>query len=232
MERPFDIQLGKLHTRLIKMCSLVDEQVTKALKAVLSLDKSEIEFVKELDKKVDKHDVKIERACQRLFALNQPVATDLRRIMSALKINSNLERIGDLAVNISRNANDLDALPAFFEELNYDEISKIARYMVQKAFDSFIQNDLELGKNVILSEKNLDLLIRQNQMKIKERMKKDPENVEAGILLYTTLDEIERICDHAVNIAEEVYFVFLAESLKHKSPDEIYPHDDEDDEIE
>ena len=103
METHFEIQLGKLRTRLFKMCSLVDEQIQFALRAIEEEDLTLAESVIERDKKVDKYDVKIERICQKLFALNQPVAMDLRLIMSAMTINTNLERIGDIAVNIAEN---------------------------------------------------------------------------------------------------------------------------------
>ncbi len=104
MERQFEIQIEKLKTRLIKMCSLVDEQVELALKAVDEENTELADLVIERDAKVDKYDVKIEKICQKIFALSQPVAADLRLIMSALTIDTNLERIGDLAVNIAENA--------------------------------------------------------------------------------------------------------------------------------
>ena len=101
MERLFDIQIEKLKTRLIKMCSLVDEQVEFAIRSIEEENIELAQLVVDRDKKVDKFDVKIEKICQKIFALNQPVAMDLRLIMSSLTINNNLERIGDIAVNIA-----------------------------------------------------------------------------------------------------------------------------------
>jgi len=103
MERQFEQQLEKLKTRILKMCSLVDEQVDLAIRAIDEENPALAEIVLEKEKKVDKYDIKIDKICQKIFALNQPVAMDLRLIMSALTINTNLERMGDIAVNIVEN---------------------------------------------------------------------------------------------------------------------------------
>src|SRR3990172_6913499 len=113
MERQFEQQLEKLKTRILKMCSLVDEQVDLAIRAIDEENPALAEIVLEKEKKVDKYDIKIDKICQKIFALNQPVAMDLRMIMSALTINTNLERVGDLAVNISENFISIKKKPAF-----------------------------------------------------------------------------------------------------------------------
>lgn len=216
MERPFDIQIEKLKTKIIKMCSIVDEQVGLAINSLLNNENSLADSVIEMEEKVDKFDVKIERICQKLFALNQPVAMDLRLIMSALKINSNLERMGDLAVNIARNAKDLKNLPDFMQRLHFEEIGRIAREMIKKSFDSFINNDAELAKSVIAIDNQLDEIVKINSKTLIEIMKEKSENVENAVIIYSALQEIERLGDHAVNISEEVYFIIKAQSLKHR----------------
>ena len=221
MERPFDIQIEKLKTKIIKMCSIVDEQIGHSIDSISKTDKTLADSVIEMEEKVDKFDVKIERICQKLFALNQPVAMDLRLIMSGLKINSNLERMGDLAVNIAKGAKDLDTYPEFMNRLHFNEISQIAREMIKKSFDSFINKDTELAKIVIASDTKLDELVREDSKILTEIMKESPLNVENALIIYSVLQEIERLGDHAANISEEVYFILKAQSLKHKDDQDL-----------
>ncbi len=216
IERPFDIQLEKLKTKLIKMCSLVDEQVEYAIKAVEEENRELAEYVIDRDNKVNKFDVKIEKICQKLFALNQPVAMDLRLIMSALKINSNLERIGDLAVNISWNAVDLGKKPDFHERLNFSTTALLTREMIRKSIDAFINNDSELAKSVLVDEERLDDIVKENSELVTEIMQESTENVRSGLIIYNLFQELERLGDHATNICEEVYFIVKAQLIKHR----------------
>lgn len=216
METHFDIQLGKLRTRLFKMCSLVDEQVQFALRAIDEEDLALAASVIERDKKVDKYDVKIERICQKLFALNQPVALDLRLIMSAMTINTNLERIGDIAVNISENLIRTQKKPSFLGRTKINEMSILGKEMLRNAIDSFIQNDPKLAEKVIRTDDELDALNKENHKVLIDIMKEDKENIEAAVAFLVISRGIERIGDHATNIAEDVYFIVEAELIKHK----------------
>ncbi len=220
MERQFDQQLEKLRVQLIKMCSLIDEQVDLSIK---SIEESNIElavFVEVRDSKVDKYDNKIEKICHRIIALNQPVAMDLRLLISALKINSNLERIGDLAVNIARNSKEIITKPNFFNSLRFTEIASTAREMLRGAFDSFINRDPELARMVLLTDDKLDKLVRESSKILIEAMKESPSNVDCAVLFYSIFQELERIGDHATNICEEVFFIIEARSLKHRNLNE------------
>ena len=216
MERPFDIQLEKLKTKLIKMCSLVDEQVELVIKAVLEHDHALAGQIAEKDDTIDKYDVKIEKICQKLFALNQPVAMDLRLVMSALKINSNLERVGDLTVIISHNIKELNEKPAFFDNLNFEETARKSQEMIKKAIDSFIYNDPNLARAVMGMDDKLDYAVKNASSQILSIMKESPDNVEAGMIYHRIFQEIEGIGDHAANICEEVYFIVKARTLKHE----------------
>ena len=232
MERHFDHQLDKLKTRLIKMSSLVDEQVEFAIR---SIDEGNTELAKlviERDRKVDKYDIKVDKICMKLFALNQPVAMDLRLIMSALTINNNLERIGDLAVDIAREAEILKEKPVFITELQYKETTDVTREMVRLSIDSFIDNDANLAKKVLESDKTLDNLVGINNAKLIEVMKRAPGNIDAAISLYRTLLALERLGDHSTNIAENVYFIVEAQMIKHRYEDLITKADSENDEEE
>lgn len=216
MERHFEQQIDKLKTRLIKMCSLVDEQVEFAIRSVLEGNTELAGLVIERDNKVDKYDIKIDKICMKLFALNQPVAMDLRLIMSALTINNNLERMGDLAVNIAAGAEKFREKPAFFDEAGFAETSLAAMEMVRESIDSFVDNNPALAKKVLAADDRLDELTRNNQKKLIEIMKRDSSYIDTAVQLYTMYDAFERLGDHSTNIAENVYFIVEAEMIKHR----------------
>jgi len=216
MDRQFDQQLEKLKTRVIKMCSLVDEQVEFAFRSILEENAELANLVIERDKKVDKYDVKIDKICQKIFALNQPVAMDLRLIMSALTINSNLERIGDIAVNLSEEYLKMTKKPDFFNKTLFNEMSLTVKEMIKNAFDSFIESDPKLAQKVIITDDKLDELNRENHRILIGIMEEKPENVRPGVSLISISREMERLGDHATNIAEDVFFIVEAQMIKHK----------------
>ncbi len=216
MERPIDIQIEKLRVKLIKMCSIVEEQLKLALSSFDPEQKHLADLVIINDLSVDKYDNKIEKVCQKIFALNNPVAIDLRHIMSALKINANLERVSDLAVNIARISKDLVELPNYFERLNISDISKLTEQMLDFAIDAYIQNDASKSAEIIGIDDKLDKLVKKNSVVLIEIMKESSLNVESGMLTYSLIQELERIGDHATNIAEEVYFIVNGENIKHR----------------
>jgi phosphate transport system protein len=232
MERQFDQQLAKLKTRLIKMCSLVDEQVEYALQAISTENKELANLVIERDKKVDKYDVKIDKICQKIFALNQPVAMDLRLIMSALTINSNLERIGDIAVNLSEEILLMENKPAFIDRTLFADMSETVKDMIRNAIDSFIENDPKLAQKVITTD---DLLDEQNKTNIRtliDIMEENSGNIRPGISMINISREMERIGDHATNIAEDVYFIVEAQLIKHKYEKFLFRETEEDEDEE
>jgi phosphate transport system protein len=229
MERLFDIQIEKLKTRLIKMCSLVDEQLEFAIRAFEEENLELAQLVVDRDKKVDKFDVKIEKICQKIFALNQPVAMDLRLIMSSLTIDNNLERIGDIAVNIAESFLILKKKPAFIDKTKFVEMSKVAKEMVKDSIDAFIENNAKLAQKVIKTDDVLDELNRENHRILIEIMKEKVANIEPAVHLLVTSRQMERMGDHATNIAEDVYFIVEAQLIKHKY-EKYLMSDDEDDE--
>ena len=230
MERQFEIQIEKLKTRLIKMCSLVDEQVEMALKAIDEENTEMADFVIERDAKVDKYDVKIEKICQKIFALSQPVAMDLRLIMSALTIDTNLERIGDLAVNLAESVREFGKKPDFFNKTHIQEMAATSREMIKNAIDAFIEGDAKLAQKVIETDDKVDELNALNHSILKEVMKQKPENVEPGVALLVISRHLERLGDHATNIAEDVYFIVEAQMIKHKYEKFLFSEEDEGDE--
>ncbi len=216
MQRHFDSQIEKLKTRIIKMCSLVDEQVEFAIQTVNDNNLELAEVVINRDKKVDKYDVKIDKICQKIFALNQPVAMDLRLIMSALTINTNLERVGDIAVNIVQHFKFMEKKPPFFERTKFNEMAKVSREMIKNSIDAFIDNNPKLAQKVILTDTILDNFHKENHKILVAIMKEDVNNIDCAVNMLAISRNLERLGDHATNIAEDVYFIVEAELVKHK----------------
>ncbi len=229
MERHFEQQIEKLRTRLIKMCSLVDEQVEFAIRAVAEENEELAKLVQERDKKVDKYDLKIDKICQRIFALNQPVAMDLRLIMSSLTINSNLERIGDIAVNIAEGAVFLGKKPDFFEKTHFTQMAGLVKEMIKNAIDAFIEGNAKLAEKVVQTDDQVDALNRENHRILIEVMKENPANIEKAVHLLVISRQLERLGDHATNIAEDVYFIVEAQMIKHNYEKFLFSDADDDD---
>jgi len=230
MQRLLDEHLEKLKTRIIKMCSLVDDQVQLSIKAVEEDNLEIAQSVIEMDKKVDKFDVKIDKICQRIFALSQPVAMDLRFIMSSLTINNNLERIGDIAVNIAENIILIKKKPGFFSETKLTEMFKIVKQMLKNTIDSFITENADLAKDVILSDEIIDKMNIENHAVLKKIMKQNPDNIESALALIVISRALERLADHCTNIAEDVFFIVESKLIKHKYEKYLFADDKEEDE--
>ncbi|HVO74931.1 MAG TPA: phosphate signaling complex protein PhoU [Ignavibacteriaceae bacterium] len=232
MERQFELQLEKLRKRILKMSSLVDEQVDYALKAIEENNLDFATLVISREDKVDKYDLKIEKICQRIIALSQPVAMDLRLIISAITIDTNLERIGDIAVNISENFLLMKEKPAFIDRSRFSEMIKIVKEMLKNAIDSFINGDAKLAQKVIETDKILDAYNKENHQILINIMKENPNNIEPAVALLVICRQLERVGDHATNIAEDVFFIVEAQMIKHKYEKFLFNETDDEEEIE
>lgn len=228
MERLIDEYIEKLKTRVIKMCSLVDDQVQSAIKAVEDENLELAQQVIDRDNKVDKYDNKIDKICQKIFALTQPVAMDLRLIMSSLTINNNLERIGDIAVNIAEYIKMIEKKPAFFKQTKLKEMFILTRQMLKDSIDAYIAGDEKLAKSVIEADDKLDKLNFDNHKILIDVMKQNPDNIEPGIALLVMSRQLERLGDHCTNIAEDVFFIVEAHMVKHKYEKFLFADDKDD----
>lgn len=228
MERLLDEHIEKLKTRVIKMCSLVEEQVQSAIKAVEEEDLELAKVVFERDNKVDKYDNKIDKICQKIFALTQPVAMDLRIIMSSLTINNNLERIGDIAANIAEYIMMMKKKPEFYHQTKLEEMFKVSKQMLKDAIDSYIGGNETLAKTVIESDNHLDKLNAENHKIFIEIMKQNPDYIEPAVALLVMSRQLERLGDHCTNIAEDVFFIVEAHLVKHKYEKYLFAEDKED----
>jgi phosphate transport system protein len=215
MQRHFEIELDQLRTNIIKMGSLVDEQIDLAVAALLESNVERAKLVMERDRKVDEFDNLIDAQCERIFALSQPVAIDLRSIMAALKINHELERIGDIAVNIAERAISLRGHTSLLRKSRVIEMSSIAREMVKHAIDSFVNNDPELAREILPKDDAVDDLNRSIFQFLVEEMKANPESIEPAAHIIVLARHLERLADHATNISEDVVFLVDAKIIKH-----------------
>ncbi len=229
MERKFEQQIEKLKKRILKMSSLVDEQVEFAFKAIDEENEELAQLVIDRDEKVDRYEVKIDKLCQKLIALNQPVAMDLRYIMSAITINTNLERIGDIATNIAENFLLMKRKPAFIKRIIFDDMVRLVKGMIKNALDSFINNDPKLAQSVIKTDDILDGYNMENYKNLKQIMKENPDNIDSAVAMLIISRQIERLGDHATNIAEDVFFIVEAQLIKHKYGKYLFSDDEIDD---
>ena len=220
MARHFEMELDQLRTMLIRMGSLVEEQIECGVKAVTEADESLAKLVIERDKKVDEYDNAIDQQCMRIFALAQPVAIDLRLLMAALKINNELERIGDIAVNLAERVPPLISFKEMVQSTRLREMAHAAREMVKGAIDSFVNNDPGLADKVLKSDDLIDSIDQQMFQLMVSKMKESPKFIEPAVHLVILSRHLERLADHATNIAEDVIFLVNARIIKHHADEE------------
>ncbi|HEY4611947.1 MAG TPA: phosphate signaling complex protein PhoU [Bacteroidota bacterium] len=219
MARHFELELDHLRTMLIRMGSLVEEQIDLGVKSILECNASLAQIVMDRDKKVDEFDNEIDKQCMRIFALTQPVAMDLRLLMAALKINNELERIGDIAVNLAERVKPLLENADFVKNTSISLMAMGARGMVKDAIDSFVNNDPRLAKQVLESDDHIDNLDREIFDMMVGKMKESPKLIESAAHVLIISRHIERLADHATNIAEDVIFLVNAKIIKHHADD-------------
>jgi phosphate transport system protein len=220
MERHFERELQELKSDLVAMGSLVDEQLDRAYHALFSGDVEEAALVIARDRKVDAFDNRIDGECQRILALTQPVAIDLRLLMAALQINMQLERIGDIAVNIAKRTEPLVSFRDFLRHTRLPEMAQIARIMVGDSLNAFISGDPTLAERVLASDGVVDGLERGIFTDLVKRMRVQRDLVEPGAHMLMLSRHLERLADHATNIAEDVIFLVEAKMVKHNARDQ------------
>ena len=216
MERIFDEELKQLRQYILTMASLVEEAILKSVEALKQRDKTLAEAVISSDKKIDELENKIDEFCLDLIALRQPVAQDLRFITMAMQSDADLERIADLAVDIAQRAEELIAQPPLKQLIDIPKLAEIAQKMVKEAIDAFINKDVELAKKVVFTDREADALrdLIQKEL-IYDYMVKDGSTAPRAVPLILVTRHLERICDHATNIAEDVIYMTDAKMVRH-----------------
>lgn len=221
MERHLDEELKELHKDILKMGVLAQEAIYKSIEALKNRDKAQAEEVINTDNKVDELELAIDEKCIDLIARYQPVAGDLRFITTGMKINAELERIADLAVDISQRVLELVNKPLLKPLIDIPKLSMIAQNMVRDAIDAFINKDVGLAKKVVLSDSEADKLRNQVQDElINDYMARDAKTADRAVPLLLIARHLERICDHTTNIAEDIIYMVEAKVVKHH-PEEL-----------
>ena len=216
MERHFDEELNVMNTDLLKMAALAEEAIFKSIEALKNQDKKMAQDVIDNDRRIDELELIIEERAIGLLALHQPMARDLRFITTGMKINAELERIADLAVNIAQRVFELADQPLLKPLIDIPKLATVARKMVRDVIDAFVKRDQNLAKKVILSDPEADRLRNLvYEELINDYMVKDGRTAPRAVPLLLIARHLERICDHATYIAEDVIYMAQAKVVKH-----------------
>lgn len=216
MQRYFDEELKDLNTDILKIGALAQEAIFKSVEVLKNRDQDQAREVVNADEKIDELELVIDEKCIDLIARHQPLASDLRFITTGMKINAELERIADLAVDIAQRALELADKPLLKPLVDIPKLSSIAQKMVKNAIDAFVSRDEALAKSVIFSDIEADKL--RNCVcdeLINNYMVKDGSCAPRAVPLLLVTRHLERICDHATNIAEDVIYMVGAKVVKH-----------------
>ena len=217
-QRHFDEELADLKSKLLRMAGLAEDQIDKALTALVTRDSALAREVIERDHQVNTLDVEIDEECIRLLALHQPAARDLRLVTTAMKISTELERISDLAENISERAIELNEEPQLKPYIDIPMMGKMARAMVKESIDGFVKDDSTIARKVLTNDDFVDDLMEQIFRELLSFMIEDTRTITRAIRLSFIAKYLERIADHATNIAELVVYLVEGKIIRHTVP--------------
>ena len=216
--RHFQEELEVLQGRLLEMGGLAEERVRTAVQGLVARDAASIEKVLKGDEPVNRFHIELDNRCFRLLALHQPMAVDLRTIVAAVKINTDLERVGDLAVNIAEASIRYITHPPVKKLIDIPRMGVLAQTMLRDALDSYVKRDTGLAEKVLNEDDELDGLKTQVFRELLTYMIQDPSTVEPALDLILISRHLERIGDHATNVAEDVIFMVSALDVRHHPP--------------
>jgi phosphate transport system protein len=214
-DRAYEADLAHLRTVILEMGGLVEDQITQAVRALTERDDVLARHTIDRDHAVNRIDVEIDDLCIKLLALHQPAARDLRLITTALKITTDLERIGDLASHIAERAHELADESPVKAYVDLPRMGEIAREMVHKSLDAFVAENDALALEVCTSDDTIDKLHEQLFRELLSFMVEDPTTITRAMRLLFVSKNLERIADHATNIAEMVIFLVRGQSIRH-----------------
>ncbi len=215
-ERRFDEELDSMNKELLKMAAMVESSIHKSTEALKRQDSGLAQSVIDEDREIDEEELKIEEMAIDLLALHQPMAGDLRFITTGMKINAELERIADLAVNIAQMVKELAGRPLLKPLIDIPKLTKVTQRMVKDAIDAFVNRDQDTAKQVILSDPQADELRNLvYEELVNDYIIKDGTTAPRAIPLLLIARHLERIADHATNIAEDVIYMVQAKVVKH-----------------
>jgi phosphate transport system protein len=215
MQRHFHEELEALKQTLLAMGGICEDQIRRVMRALLERDDVLAQEVVERDSQVNAYDVEIDETCVNLLALHQPTAGDLRFITTAMKIVTDLERIGDQAVNIARRVIELNREPQLKPYIDLPRMAELAQAMVKESLDAFVARDTELARRVCAADAEVDALKEQLFRELLTFMMQDARTIARAIRLILVSRFLERVADHATNIAEMVVYMVEGKMVRH-----------------
>lgn len=216
MSKHFEIEVEKLKKKTLYLSAIVEESVQKAIKAFKNNDLKLAKEIITTDDEIDRLEVDLEEECLKVLALYQPVASDLRYIASVIKITNELERIGDLASNICKRIIDIRGVDVGIIMPDYQSMAEKSSLMLKRSLDSLMRMDGAIAYKVCASDDVVDELKKIITSKIKAEIMKNPENLDNWLNVMTVSRYLERIADHATNIAENVIYMLEGEIVRHR----------------
>ena len=214
--RHFQDDLDTLKQRLLAMGGLAEEHVREAVRGITDRDPAALDAVLASDEPINDLHIEIDDRCFKLLALHQPMAADLRVIVAAVKINTDLERVGDLAVNIAEAGKRYLQHPPVKPLIDIPRMGDIAQSMLRESLDAFVRSDIALAEAVLAEDDLVDALKSQIFRELLTYMLQDPETIEPALDLILISRHLERIGDHATNVAEDVIFILSARDVRHQ----------------
>lgn len=215
MERHFESEFRKLKEQILAMGGAVERAIEEATRALIDRKPEDFHKVHELEKVINLSHIQVDESCLNLLAKQSPLATDLRLVVAVLKINTDLERMGDQAVNISHNGLRYIQEPPLKPLIDIPRMADEARLMVREALDAFVTQNEELARDVLSRDDSVDALKNQIFRELLTYMMSDPKSIERALNLILIARNLERIGDHATNIAEDVIFAITGEDIRH-----------------
>ena len=220
MPKRLQKDIEKIKKMVLSVGAMVEERVRMAIKAIETWDAVLAEDIIRRDYEIDELEIEVEEECLKILALHQPVAVDLRFLIATIKINSELERIGDEAVNIANRVRNISKRRKLDLSFDFGLMAEKAATMLRLSLDSLVNLDLDLAFKVLTLDDDVDRMHREMYDRIKEAMADHPEYVGYLINLYTTSRHLERVGDHSTNIAEEVIYLIEGEIIRHRAKQE------------
>ena len=214
-DRHYDAELKELNLKILEMGGLVEKQIEHAVRGLVERDDDLCRITIERDHDVNRMDVDIDDLCIRLLALHQPAAKDLRLITTGLKITTDLERIGDIAVNLCERAIELNKEPQLKPFIDIPRMAQVAQTMLRQSLDSFVREDVDLALRVCRDDDIIDQLTQQLFRELMSYMVEAPQTITRATRLLFVAKYLERAADHATNIAEMVVFTVKGKSIRH-----------------
>jgi phosphate transport system protein len=217
--RRIDEDILEIRRLILKMGAMIEDRLDWAIKALIARDDKKAQLVIELDNQVDQLEVEIDRTSRNMIALKQPAAKDLRFVFTAIKITTDLERIGDLLVNICERTMEIVNEPPLKPYIDLPRMADQVRRMIQKSLDAFFEGDAELAQDVIDEDRIVDDLNIQVFRELLTYMIEDPKNIRKALALSSISKSLERVGDHTTNIAEMVIFMVKGKDIRHAQYD-------------